>query len=245
MPKPIVWNNKCYIDFMGELGLKSILQLDLYVEGMNRIRKNFLNDKNDLGIRFREGVLVVDKKLYFDTEKQIKERFQDINYSSKYIGKIYGGLEKLKENNNVFEEALFFKRDLKINISNYLNQLLDVMSYMIVQWLSFDVVIMSQISKKTISEMSFLCAPVFYEPYHIRQKKAYYHLLKNQNEKEFEKYILKYAFLNNFEIDMNDDENLTKLEKKYRLIDAIQKNMKKNWKDMIMQRKIALFNDKK
>ena len=202
---------------MGELGLKSILQLDLYVEGMNRIRKNFLNDKNDLGIRFREGVLVVDKKLYFDTEKQIKERFQDINYSSKYIGKIYGGLEKLKENNNVFEEALFFKRDLKINISNYLNQLLDVMSYMIVQWLSFDVVIMSQISKKTISEMSFLCAPVFYEPYHIRQKKAYYHLLKNQNEKEFEKYILKYAFLNNFEIDMNDDENLTKLEKKVSL----------------------------
>lgn len=89
MPQPIIWNNKCYVDFYGELRLKSRFQLDLYVRGLNNIPRVFLDDNEPYGKEYKTGVLLVDKDRYFDVENRIKKNFQTLDYGARKIQRVY------------------------------------------------------------------------------------------------------------------------------------------------------------
>ena len=105
MPQPIIWNDKCYVDYYGELQLKSRFQLDLYVRGLNCIPKVFLNEDEPLGKEYKAGVLQVDKGRYFDVENRIKKCFQHPDYSAKKIQYIYKTLNQLKIENELIENT--------------------------------------------------------------------------------------------------------------------------------------------
>ena len=90
--------------------------------------------------------------------------------------------------------------------------LIEVMSFMIMQWLSFDIGKMAGLSCKDRNEISSFAANLLYEPYQIRYERSYLDILKKEDPLErrqaAERFIREYAFLENFEIDKNDLEDI-------------------------------------
>lgn len=216
MPQPIIWNNKCYVDYYGELQLKSRFQLDLYVRGLNCIPKVFLDEDEPFGKEYKAGVLLVDKDRYFDIENRIKECFQHLDYSAKKIQYIYKLLKQLETENVAIEEKIIHFNTLsEEDYLRYEKLLIEVMSFMIVQWLSFDVSEMERISGKSRNYISSFATNLLYEPYQIRYEKSYLNIMKKENKAEqrqaAECFIREYAFLENFEIDRNSLEDIETL----------------------------------
>lgn len=214
MPVPIIWKDKCFIDFKCELQLKSRLQLDLYTEGLNRTPQLILKEKDPWGVIIKNGVLVVDKNNYIDIEKEIKKKFQDIEFSSNFVKGMYLKLDELSKTNQFFE-AKIFENDMNyFDFKDYMEKLLNVMALLSIQWLSFDMNIIKKISNLEGEEISIMASPLLYEPYHIRYQKSFLNILENPEESSLKKFILEYAFLENFEIDKNEYENIELLEKR-------------------------------
>lgn len=229
MPKPIIWNDKCYIDFQCELQVKSRFLLDLYAMGLNRIAYNFLGDKKSLGKVKSNGVLVCDKDRYFSIEEHIKNRFQDISYSSKFIKNMYGLLDDFNKLNYWFEDKLKNQNIKKEDVKLYIDELLDMMSLLCIQWLSFDIDIIKKVGDITDDEAYSLMSSLFVTPFQLRYQKAYISVLEDSSEENIERFILEYAFLNNFDIDKNEYEDKSKLTE---IIKVEQKNLPKYKTDM-------------
>jgi hypothetical protein len=214
MPVPIIWNNKCVLDFECELRLKSRFQIDLYTEGLNRVPKVYLNETFLWGETIKNGVLVIDKNTYFSKEQAVKDMFQNIECSGKFVKWMYycfGDFEKECMN---FEDKLSNKSVSLNDFNNYIDKLLNMMSLFAMQWMSFDLNILTKITKLKDNDLSQLFSQLAYEPYHIRNQKSYLRLLQNPTDENIESFINEYAFLDNFEIDKNQLEDQDYLRSK-------------------------------
>lgn len=129
---------------------------------------------------------------------------------------IYKLLQQLETENVAIEEKIIHFNTLsEEDYFRYEKLLIEVMSFMIVQWLSFDISEMERISGKSRSYISSLATNLLYVPYQIRYEKSYLDIMKKENKAEqrqaAECFIREYAFLENFEIDRNNLEDLETL----------------------------------
>lgn len=226
MPKPIVWCDKCYIDYDCELQLKSILQLNLYANGLNNIPEIFMNEPYKLGYIKAPGIVVADRVLYDDTELKIKNAFQLMETSQRYSRMMYSILDKVKRLNIEIEFKIENKTLKKSDVEQLYKATEKMMSMMVFQWLSFDFDLIKDYTGLKAYEIQMLAAPIMFKPYQIRELREYVRVLENIHEDNSEdfirKYIKEYAFLKNFEIDKNDDEDMEKLVNKLHLEDINQ-----------------------
>ena len=244
MPKPIVWNGKCYIDYACELQLVSRLQLNLYANGLNNIPEIFGDKSYKLGYLKAPGIVVVEKGLYEETEKTIKDSFQVFETSQRYTRMMYEILEKVKRLNNEIEKKIEYKNVKKVDVERLYYAVEKMMSMMIFQWLSFDYNLIIEDTGLRAHDVQMLAAPIMYEPYQIRELRAYMDALKdiriNRNTYAVKKYVNEYAFLKNFEIDRNEDEDVEKLISKLSVEDMQQyKNILQKYheRNIISERK--------
>lgn len=218
MPKPILWNGKCYIDFACELQLQSELQLNLYANGINNIAEVFLNESHKLGYLKAPGVVVANRKLYENTEKNIKEAFQLPEVSQRHTRMMYGCLKTVKALNEDIENKIENRKWKKEDIEKLYSEVEKMMSMMVFQWLSFDLSSIVEDTGLKSYEIQRLAVPVMFEPYKIRELRAYVKVLENlyteNSDKLIKKYVKEYAFLKNFEIDRNEDEDIGRLTEK-------------------------------
>ena len=208
MPKPMIWNGKCYIDYYAELELKSKFQLELYTMSHNSLIRRYLNRDEPLGEILKEGVLVVEKDRYFETENQIRQNFQDIKYSISFMKNMYAKLSKFKEETILFEKRLNEKLPTQKAFNDYVESLLELMTLFCMQWLSFDLKHVSKITGCETEALLKLFSPMVYAPFQFRYDHQLLNCLKAPSTENFENFILHYAFLNNFEIDKNPFEDM-------------------------------------
>ncbi|MEG0793502.1 MAG: hypothetical protein RSD97_08935 [Lachnospiraceae bacterium] len=224
MPKPIVWNEKCYIDYACELQLQSRLQLNLYAYGLNNIPKIFLNESYNLGYLKSPGVVVADRKIYEKIEQNIRNAFQLVETSKRYTRMMYGCLENIRTLNNATENKIENNTLKKVDVENLYRATERMMSMMVFQWLSFDLNLTIEDTRLKAYEIQMLAAPIMFQPYQIRELRAYVDVLENihsdKSNEAIRKYIKEYAFLKNFGIDKNEDEDIERLVCKLQLEDV-------------------------
>ncbi len=208
MPKPIIWNGKCYIDYYAELELKSKFQLELYTLSHNNLLRKYLNRDESFGEIIKDGVLVVERARYFEVENQIRHNFQDIKYSINFMKHMYEKLSRFREETINFENLLKQNLPTQKVFSSYFESLLDLMTLFCMQWLSFDLNLLSKITGCETEALLKLFSPMVYAPFQFRYDHHLLNCLSAPSIENFEFFIQHYAFLNNFEIDKNPFEDM-------------------------------------
>lgn len=74
-----------------------------------------------------------------------------------------------------------------------------------------------------------MMSPLFYKPFQLRYQEAYVNLLENHSAENIDRFILEYAFLNNFDIDKNLYEDKEVLKQ---IIISDQNNLSKYKNDL-------------